>query len=126
MKQSISLSNQRVFFQNPLFTDAFEKNRFHNSLVNELMSEFEIVDEEGNVDKRVLPKGSQIEVGFVQILQTDNGLGILMYIISPILNGLYFYLQGEKNISRPTDPNSGKVVSTIYGELIKNPYFVLH
>ena len=122
MKQTISLSSQRVFFQNPLFTESFEKNKFRNSLTLELMTKIEIVDEEGNIAERVTPKGSQIEIQFVHILQTSQGIGVLMFLKSPLLNGLYFYLQGEKHLSRPIDPNSDKVMSTIIGESM-NPQF---
>ena len=111
----VSISNQQIHLQQPVFVNIFKQDEFCNNLKSQLLKKLTIVDEEGIASIRITPKNSQPDVRLVHALKTEKGVGVVVFIKTPLINGMYFYLQGEKHLSRLVDPNFEKVVKTIHG-----------
>ena len=115
MAENIFLSTKRVSFNTPLFTENFQYNIFCEKLTQELMAPVKITDEEGRITTHCAPKNSNIRVSVMQLFQTPENMGVIIFISSPIVNGSYFYLKGETHITLMIDPCVEKVAKIISG-----------
>ena len=118
MKELISLSNQEVYFKKPLFEKYFKIENFAEKMRKRLMSKIQIIDDEGNASLRLTPKNSQIDINIVHLIKTDTGLGVVFVVKAPLVNGMYYYQQGDVKITRLVDPNFGIVTKTVTGEAL--------
>ena len=113
--KNVSISNQRIHFKHPVFIKVFNQDEFCNKLKLQLLKKLKIYDDEGNVAIRTIPKKSYLDVSLVHILKTEKGIGVITFIKTPWINGMYFYLQGETHISRIVDTTFEKISKTIEG-----------
>ena len=115
MAETVFLSNRRVSFDTPLFTENFRDDLFCERLVQELQKPVQVTDDEGNTTTCCAPKNSNIRISVMQLFQTSENLGVIIFISSPVANGPYFYLKGETHITFMVDPCIEKVAATISG-----------
>ncbi len=115
MAETIFLSNRRVSFDSPLFTENFKHDLFCAKLTQELQKTVQITDDEGNTTTCCTPKNSNIHISVMQLFQTSEDLGVILFISSPVANGPYFYLKGENHITFMIDPCIKKVAKVLSG-----------
>ena len=115
MKESVSLSSKRIFFEYPLFTKTFQKDVFIKNLEDELGKKINIIQQD-EVSKFSLTPCTIASVKILHLLQTKQGLGVIVSIKMPSIHDVFFYLQGDKFMTQMVDPNTKKVTSTIFGD----------
>jgi uncharacterized protein YnzC (UPF0291/DUF896 family) len=118
MKEFISLSNQEVHFKKPLFEKYLKIENFAEKMKKQLMGNIQIIDDEGRASIRLTPQNSQIEINIVHLIKTDAGIGVVFFVKAPLVNGMYYYQQGDIKITRLVDPNFGIVAKTVTGESV--------
>ena len=119
MAEKVFLSNQKVSFDTPIFTENFDFNIFHGNLTQKLEKPVKITDDEGVTITRCNPQDSHIRVNVMKLFKTPEKLGVIILISSPVVTGTFFYIQGEKHITLMIDPCVENVNQTISGYSFK-------
>ena len=117
MKESISLSSKRIFFQYPLFTKKFQKDVFIKNLEEELSKRTNITQYD-KTSKFALTPCIIPTIRVLHLFQTEQGLGVILSISMPSIHDVFFYLQGDKFITQMVDPTTKNVTSTIFGDTL--------
>jgi hypothetical protein len=115
MAEKVFLSKQRVSFNTPLFTENFKHDIFCEKLSKALENPVQITNKEGEVITSCAPKGANLRISVMQLFQTSENIGVIIFISSPVANGSYFYIQGETHITLMIDPCVENVEKTISG-----------